>query len=382
MVEPIPHPEMLHSTLLKRTKIAATIGASCASQAVLTQMVRTGADAFLLGAEHDSPSLWQSRCETIRQIEAQTQIPLAIIIDLADTADALEWVGASEVDYIATSVPRGARDLMKLRDRLKAAGSAASVLARLDHAENYRDIESIIQAADGIIVTTRGLQDLEIWSIPVMQKMVARQCQIGAKPCLVDRDILESMKHGTTPTHSEVFDIANVVFDHADAILLRDETAVGEFPIHALEVVSKTVIATESLMEITDRPIKVGFGQPPNTAALAYSIRHILKMQEIAAVSVYSHSTSTARLIANNWIDCPILALSDIPTTARQMSVYHGVLSRHVTAPKNTADMLAMTTRVAKELGLVAPGDRMIVVSELPLHAAENANAFVIETIE
>src|SRR5690606_21043092 len=145
---------------------------------------------------------------------------------------------------------------------------------------------------------------------------------------------------------------------------------------------SKTVIATESLMEITDRPIKVGFGQPPNTAALAYSIRHILKMQEIAAVSVYAHSTSTALLSANNWSDCPLVALSDLPTTARQMSVYPGVLSRHVTAPKNTADMLAMTTRVAKELGLVAPGDRMIVVSELPLHAAENANAFVIETIE
>ncbi|MBA2115387.1 pyruvate kinase [Bremerella alba] len=379
--------------MLKRTKVAATLGPSTSRPSELMKLVRAGADAFLLDLSKDDPSVWDERHEAIREVEGKVQQPITLLVDTpcreGSTANEtciasnhIKWIANHEVDYVLTSVPRGAHSLAEVRKVLTASGSDASVMARLDHAGNYRDIDSIIQSADGVVVTGMGFSDLETWSIPVMQKMVARQCQIGAKPCLVDRGILKNMLQSEEPSNSEVFDIANVVFDHADAIVLGEETAYGSYPLQAVEVLSKTVIATESLMEITDRPIKVGFGQPPNTAAMAYSIRHILKMQEIAAVGVYSHSSMTARLIAKNWIDCPILGLSDLPTTVRQMGVYHGVVSRQMKSPGSTAEMLATTTSIAKKLGLVVPGDRMIVVSELPIRSTNNANAFVIETID
>ncbi|MEW4565580.1 pyruvate kinase [Bremerella sp. JC770] len=379
--------------MLKRTKVTATLGPSASRPGELMQLVRAGSDAFLLDLSQDSEMVWHERHEAVREVEGMAQQPLALLVDVpaaesslpegASIATAhLKWIADHEVDYVLVPVSQGSHTIAQVRNALKSAGSEAAVMARLDHGGNYRDIDSIIQAADGVVVTSTGLSELETWSIPVMQKMVARQCQIGAKPCLVGRGILHTMLQSKEPSTSEVFDIANVVFDHADAIVLGAETAEGSYPTQAVEVVSKTVIATESLMEITDRPIKVGFGQPPNTAALAYSIRHILKMQEIAAVAVYSHSGMTARLIAKNWIDCPVLGLSDLATTVRQMGVYHGVLARQMKAPGSTAEMLATTTSIAKMLGLVVPGDRMIVVSELPLRATDNANAFVIETIE
>jgi len=379
--------------MLKRTKVAATLGPSASRTGELMQLVRAGADAFLLDLSQDTKSIWHQRHEAIREVEGMSQQPLALLVDIsgghgspgsevAIAPATLDWIANHEVDYVVTSVPAGSHTISEVRKTLTEAGSEAAVMARLDHAGNYRDIDSIIQSSDGVIVTGAGLQELETWSIPVMQKMVARQCQIGAKPCLVGRGILKNMLQSSEPEQSEVFDIANVVFDHADAILLGDETAVGSYPTQAVEVLSKTVIATESLMEITDRPIKVGFGQPPNSAALAYSIRHILKMQEIAAVAVYSHSSMTARLIAKNWIDCPVLGLSDSPTTVRQMGVYHGVISRQMNAPDSTAEMLGTATSIAKHLGLVVAGDRMIVVSELPIRSTDNANAFVIETID
>ncbi len=378
--------------MLKRTKVVATIGPNATRAGELAQLVRAGADAFVVLLEDDKLADMHERHETVREVEGMVQQPIPLIAYTPFQEDAdglaalispkcLEWILSHEVDYVAISTPEGSRSISLVREALEKGNSQATILARLDDEANYRDIDSIIQAADGVVVTTQGFSKLETWSIPVMQKMVARQCQIGAKPCLVDRDILHTMLHEKDPTDSEVFDIANIVFDHADAILLGEETSVGEFPTQAVEVVSKTVIATESLMEITDRPIKVGFGQPPNTAALAYSIRHILKMQEIAAVAVYSHSAMTARLIAKNWIDCPVLGLSDIPSTVRQMGIYHGVVSRQMRAPGSTAEMLTTATSIAKQLDLVAPGDRMIVVSELPLHSTDNANAFVIETI-
>ncbi|QDU75720.1 Pyruvate kinase [Bremerella volcania] len=378
--------------MLKRTKVAATLGPSASRPGELMQLVRAGADAFLLDLSQDDGSVWQERHEAVREVEGIAQQPITLLVDVPSaegsaggevsiTPNLVNWIADHEIDYVLISVSQGSHTVSEVRKVLAEAGSAAAVMARLDHASNYRDIDSIIQAADGVVVTGTGLSELETWSIPVMQKMVARQCQIGAKPCLVGRGILSNMLQSKEPSNGEVFDIANVVFDHADAILLGAETAVGSFPTQAVEVVSKTVIATESLMEITDRPIKVGFGQPPNTAALAYSIRHILKMQEIAAVGVYSHSSMTARLIAKNWIDCPVLGLSDLATTVRQMGVYHGVVSRQMKAPSTTAEMLTTTTSIAKTLGLVVPGDRMIVVSELPLRSTDNANAFVIETI-
>ncbi|WP_146115778.1 MULTISPECIES: pyruvate kinase [Pirellulaceae] len=378
--------------MLKRTKVAATLGPSASRPGELMQLVRAGADAFLLDLGHDNASVWHDRHEAIREVEGMTQQPIALLVEVPTEegtnggethidAQIISWIASHEVDYVLISVPRGSHSIAEVRKILAKTGSGAAVMARLDHAGNYRDIDSIIQSADGVVVTGTGLSELETWSIPVMQKMVARQCQIGAKPCLVGRGILTNMLQTKEPNNSEVFDIANVVFDHADAILLGEETATGNFPTQAVEVLSKTVIATESLMEITDRPIKVGFGQPPNTAALAYSIRHILKMQEIAAVAVYSHSSMTTRLITKNWIDCPVLGLSDSPTTVRQMGVYHGVVPRQMKAPGTTAEMLATTTSIAKQLELVVPGDRMIVVSELPIRSTDNANAFVIETI-
>lgn len=392
MVEPNPILQPTTSAMLKRTKVAATLGPSASKPSELMPLVRAGADAFLLDMSQDNESVWHERHEAIREVEGMAQLPLALLLDLPTgevsktgeltiPSNLVQWIAKHEVDYVLTPVVQGSHTLDQVRQALDAAGSQAGVMARLDHAGNYRDIDSIIQAADGVVVTGKGLSELETWSIPVMQKMVARQCQIGAKPCLVGRGILNQMLESNEPSTSEVFDIANVVFDHADAILLGDETATGKYPTQAVEVLSKTVIATESLMEITDRPIKVGFGQPPNTAALAYSIRHILKMQEIAAVGVYSHSSMTARLIAKNWIDCPVLGLSDSATTVRQMGVYHGVISRQMKAPGSTAEMLATATSIAKQLGLVVPGDRMIVVSELPIRSTDNANAFVIETI-
>lgn len=392
MVEPFPTPGFAVTGMLKRTKVAATIGPSCRQTDMLENVVRAGADACLLDLTKGKRADWQASYDVIREVEGLAKQPVAILarINSADgefsLVDALKsgviaWLSQQEIEYVTMSVSEGSRSIQQVREALDHAGSKAAILAQLDHGSNYRDIDSIIQASDGVIVTSTGLSELEKWSIPVMQKMVARQCQIGAKPCVVQRGVLSSMQYALEPTDGEVFDIANIVFDHADAILLGDETATGNHPTEAVEVVSKTVIATESLMEITDRPIKVGFGQPPNTAALAYSIRHILKMQEIAAVGVYSHTTSTAGLIAKNWIDCPILALSDVPETVRKMGIYHGVVSRQMKAPTSTAEMLSSTTSIAKKIGLVAPGDRMIVVSELPLHTGENANAFVIETI-
>lgn len=392
MVEPNPILQPTTSAMLKRTKVAATLGPSASRPGELMQLVRAGADAFRLDLSEDNETVWQERQEAIREVEGLAQQPITLLVDVPTEqvagngdrcipANLVTWIAKHEVDYVLVSVPQGSHTISLVRKTLAEAGSEAAVMARLDHASNYRDIDSIIQAADGVVVTATGLAELETWSIPVMQKMVARQCQIGAKPCLVGRRILSNMLQSKEPTNSEVFDIANVVFDHADAILLGAETAEGSYPTQAVEVVSKTVIATESLMEITDRPIKVGFGQPPNTAALAYSIRHILKMQEIAAVGVYSHSSMTARLIAKNWIDCPVLGLSDSATTVRQMGLYHGVVSRQMKTPGSTAEMLATTTSIAKQLGLVVPGDRMIIASELPIRSTDNANAFVIETI-
>jgi pyruvate kinase len=187
--------------------------------------------------------------------------------------------------------------------------------------------------------------------------------------------------NGGEPDLAAIFDLANVAFDHIDCVVLTEVPGQPAQVMRFLAAAAEILVVAESYLEITDRPVRVGFGQPPHTAALAYAIRHILKLQEIAAVAIYSLTGQTARVISKNWIACPVLAFSSRPATARKMCLYHGVTSRHVEAQLNPASLLDTAGILAKDLEIAVPGDLMIVVSGHPDQTQDQANGFVVETI-
>jgi pyruvate kinase len=371
----------------RQTRLCVTVAVDDCDERQLASLVQAGVDAFVVRPRRDDWLWLTGMISDVRDIERHFGRPLAIILELPEIdtvqnpmADSIGSAELPDVDFLAISTTRGSDGLQRLRRSLDTAARRVQVLARFDHEENFGDIEGFVGAADAVMITEEGLRTLGESTSPVIQKSIARQCLVAAKPCLVARKTSIGAASDDA-SFAGVFDLANLVFDHVDGFVF-DRSVSGSPPSADLVTRADAVLkASEGYLELFDRPVRVGFGQPPNTAALAYSIRHILKMQEIAAVAVYSITGATARVISKNWIQCPILAFSPRPETARIMCLYHGVTSRHVDAKLDATGLLDTAGGLAKELGIAGAGDRIIVVSGHPDQTQDHANGFVVETL-
>ncbi len=370
--------------MLQQTKICIDLDRCETEFDFIKSWVESGADALMIRCDRQTGDRWREATEWVRALERSVGRPIPVILDLpnAEFAEGLFREGATnEVDLIAVSAVGGGASIHKLRNALKSNASVPQVVARFDAAGAFQDIESIVDAADAVTITLEGLQSVAPSQSPVVQKQISRHCQIAAKPCLVQRDSLCRLATSPHQQQPDVFDLANIVFDHADGVLLSADQIDRSSVVQSMRTVRGILVSAEAYLEVTDRPVRVGFGQPPNTAALAYAIRHILKMQEIAAVAVYSMSGTTARVISKNWLDAPILGISPNLATARRMSLYHGVASHHLDRPLDTGEVLKTAGELAKRWGIAVPGDRIIVVSGHPHQTQEQANGFVVETV-
>ncbi|MCO8122191.1 pyruvate kinase [Stieleria sp. TO1_6] len=371
-----------------QTKLCINLRESIVEPVRLKHWLDAGADAVMMTYSDKQIDQWQLMSATVREFETDAGRPIAFILDLPSGKMAEQLAAQQDspaVEMIAVSASSGGGGIMGLRELF--AGSRQNgardidIIAKLDSASCFENIEGITAAADAVMITLEGLRSLPPSDSPIAQKTVSRHCQTAAKPCLVERDSLQHLAVAPRDAQADVFDLANIVFDHADGVVLAADTFAEQEVLQPLSTAQDILIAAEAYLEVTDRPVRVGFGQPPNTAALAYSIRHLLKMQEIAAVAVYSISGTTARVISKNWIDTPILAFTSHAATARRMALLHGVISRHVDAPLDTPELLRKAGDLAKDLGIAASGERIIVVSGYPDQSQDQANGFVVETV-
>jgi pyruvate kinase len=172
------------------------------------------------------------------------------------------------------------------------------------------------------------------------------------------------------------------VLDHADAVMLSGETAVGAFPVETVAMMNATVEAIQAwhdnaLTDIDIRPRCVS----ASTAALADSIRAIAARETIAAIAVFTLTGQTARIFSKRRPACPILGLSPEPATVRRMALYYGVLGLHTPMLDNIGQVLDTAAEMAVRLGVARRGDKLAVVSGQPFGVAGLTNTLVIHTV-
>ena len=376
----------------RRTRLCVEVGREFLAAGRLGNLVDRGADAFMIPLSSGDERWLPELTTAIREAERLAARPLAILVDMPESAAGfdpiMQMIAAQQlenVDFLVLSGSGGGAELTRLRESLRDVQRNVQcdlhLIAKFDRAQDFDDVEGLVGSAYGVMITESGLRSLNPSEAPIAQKTISRQCQVAAKPCLVARSALKGTNVRSSSELAEVFDLANLAFDHVDCVVLTETHASPAQMVETLEAADSILVAAEKYLELTDRPVRVGFGQPPNTAALAYAIRHILKMQEIAAVAVYSITGSTSRVIAKNWIDCPVLSFSSRVQTARMMCLYHGVISRHIAEQLDAESLLNTAGTLAKELEIAIPGDRIIVVSGHPNQTQDQANGFIVETI-
>ncbi len=160
----------------------------------------------------------------------------------------------NEIDFISLSFVRTAHDVSALKNLLLSMGSSALVVAKIEKREALAQLEEIVAAADAVMVARGDLGvEIDVAETPVAQKRIIQVCRDQVKPVIVATQMLESMHHNRRPTRAEASDVANAILDGADACMLSGETAIGEYPVLAVDMMHRIMVSTEQLLK--DAPL-------------------------------------------------------------------------------------------------------------------------------
>ena len=295
----------------------------------------------------------------------------------------LEFGIKQRVDFVALSFITSAEDVLKMRKVLNQKGTTIALIAKIERREALDNLDEILEAADGIMVA-RGDLGIEtpIQRVPIVQKEIIHKCNHLGKPVIVATQMLESMINAPTPTRPEVTDIANAIFDGADALMLSGETAIGNYPKEAVAIMTQIIRETESALPYDEILVNKGKDlQPLTDDAISYAACHTAQQLGAVAIIAFTSSGSTARRVAKYRPKVPILAITSNEVTQRQLSLSWGVHAFQIPDASRITDLFTQGAKVAKGAGLAHDGDLVIITGGVPLGISGSTNLLKVERV-
>ncbi len=287
-----------------------------------------------------------------------------------DKAD-LAWAIANDVDYIALSFVRTARDVRNVKNRIQETGRNIPIIAKIEKPEAVENIDEILQEADGIMVA-RGDLGIEISTqrLPVVQKELIRRANRAGKLVITATQMLESMIESPIPTRAESSDVANAIFDGTDALMLSGETASGKFPVEAVAEMMRIAIEAEKSDYMPK--IELTATNAFDSYSLAISSAADLLCRELKAngVMVFSHNTEKALLLSKQRGDVSVVALCYDEPTWRRLSLFWGIVPLMVPFKDDVNDPLETGIEECIRNGIFADGDTVVVLCGVSKHGA------------
>lgn len=260
------------------------------------------------------------------------------------------------VDFVAHSFVRSADDVNEVRNILDALGSPMKIIAKIENQQGIDNFDEILNASYGIMIA-RGDLGIEVpaESVPGYQMMMIRKCIEAHKPVIVATQMLHTMIEHPRPTRAEISDVANAVYQRADALMLSGETAYGKYPIEAVRTMAK--VAKEVGIEMSNLPWEYQNTHTDVSSFLARQAVHSEKSVGTDVVLTYAYTGSTARYMAAFRGPKPIFAICYEPVIARQLALSYGVIARlepeHTDSAHRHHPVRALKSMI--EEGLVRP---------------------------
>jgi len=286
------------------------------------------------------------------------------------------WGAKQGVDFVSLSFVRSPVEVHSLKDMLKAYGSHARVIAKIEKQEALDQLEAIVEAADGIMVARGDLGvEIDVAKMPMAQKRIIAMCHRHQKPVIIATQMLDSMQHSKRPTRAEVTDVANAILDGGDACMLSGETAIGEHPQLAVDMMNRIALATEEMFR--DRaalpvPGISAQGLHPISHAVVYGAGRIASELHAKMVVVNTNSGATALALSKQRNFIPTIGVSHTPSTLRQMCLYWGVTPLPDAPANDGASLVQHVSQWGKSEGRLCPGDRIVVVTVTAAGAGHN----------
>ncbi len=283
-----------------------------------------------------------------------------------DVSNAI-WAANNEIDFISLSFVRSAQDILSLKNLISSLNSKALVIAKIEKREALQNLEEIVEAADGIMVARGDLGvEIDVAETPVAQKRIIEVCRDQLKPVIVATQMLESMHENPRPTRAEASDVANAILDGADACMLSGETAIGKYPVQAVDTMNRIMICTERMLK--DRPSTACISGKkidqvdPITSSVTFRASNIAEDIGAKLVVVASKSGSTAWVKAKQRNYTFTLGVSDNEATLRRMCLFWGIMPLYVESIAKPQVLIDQVIRWGKNSGIVSAGDRVVFV--------------------
>ncbi len=283
----------------------------------------------------------------------------------------LGWVDfavKNELDLLAVSFVRRASDLQPVMDRLKQLDSDLPVIAKIEKPQAADAIESIVAAANGGIMIARGDLGIEVplSRVPVLQKRLIKAAGHESKPVITATQMLASMVHAKRPTRAEVTDVATAIFDGTDAVMLSEETAVGDHPVEAIKVMDQIARSTEPdlpywewlLNRTSQEEMDVSASVTQSAVVTAYRL-------DLEAIVVPTASGRTAIVVAAHRPKVPVLAVTHSLKSLRRLRLIFGVDPVLHDQTNEIRDLLYECADVAAKYGAARSGQKIAIVAGL-----------------
>ena len=298
---------------------------------------------------------------------AVTGLPAAGAADM----DWVEFAVDHGIDLLAVSFVRSPADLEDVGARVRERGAEIPLIAKIEKPQAAERAEEIIAAAESGIMVARGDLGVELplEEVPGVQKRLIRLSGRASKPSITATQMLATMVRASRPTRAEVTDVANAIYDGTDAVMLSEETAVGEYPLEAIQMMERIARETErDLPYETWLYNRVAEEDGDIAGAVAQSAVASTYRLGLAAIVVPTRSGRTARLISALRPRVPILAISPRKQTVRRLNLLFGVQCVYRGEWGELEDLLDDSANMAREVGIAKPGDLIAITAGLLKH--------------
>ena len=365
--------------MTRKAKIIATLGNS--TEELLEEIVANGADAVLVDTYYGSPEECVSRINKIKELREKLDKNTAIIYDLdhiyAESKyklikieeDNVHFACQNDVDFVACPFVSNLDEIKKVKSILQANEKKdIRLIVKIDCKEAYENIDEIIQFADSIMINRDELgMELPYQDLPGIQKEIIRKANIAIKEVILTTQMLHSMIYNPRPTRAEVSDVANAVIDGVDAIMLIEETAIGNYPKEALETVDKIITYIETQDKVKgNRSSDYKNRQMDIAHAISLSTKYLLDSVDVNNIVTYTKSGTTAKFIARYRPKVQILAVVPSKEKARKLALTRGVTTFIEEKTLSMEEMLSLAPKFAKESGLAKEGDLILITAGQP----------------
>jgi len=293
-------------------------------------------------------------------------------------------------DFISASFTRNADGIKEIKSILKKSKSDIRVIAKIENLEGINNIDSIIEASDGIMVA-RGDMGVEIptQKVPFIQKTIIKKCNLACRSVITATQMLDSMIRNPRPTRAEVTDVANAVYDGTDAIMLSGETAMGKYPVETLNVMAK--IAEESEKHLDHRAYRERQVSAMNRKNISNAVCYsaVATADDIGATAILAPSISgfTARMLSKWRPSIPIYGLTPNPETLRRMQMYWGVIPVEQNRASSSDELISSSITILKKEKYLKKEDLVVVTAGIisqkgATQKAAHTNIMQIEKVE